>query len=59
VAGVADTGSSRNATTPFCEVAKFQRNNVSTKKRSDQFTAKTIGRVYTRAVQGRMIVVAL
>jgi hypothetical protein len=28
----ADTGSSRNATTPFCEVAKFQRNNVSTKK---------------------------
>jgi hypothetical protein len=27
-----DTGSSRNATTPFCEVAKFQRNNVSTKK---------------------------
>jgi hypothetical protein len=55
-----DTGSSRNATTPFCEVAKFQRNNVSTKKkRSDQFTAKTIGRVYTRAVQGRMVVVAL
>jgi hypothetical protein len=27
-----DTGSSRNATTPFCKVAKFQRNNVSTKK---------------------------
>jgi hypothetical protein len=27
-----DTGSSRNATTPFCEVAKFQRNNISTKK---------------------------
>jgi hypothetical protein len=29
------------------------------KKRSDQVTAKTIGRVYTRAVQGRMVVVAL
>jgi hypothetical protein len=27
-----DTGSSRNATTHFCEVANFQRNNVSTKK---------------------------
>jgi hypothetical protein len=53
-----DTGSSRNATTPFCEVAKFQRNNVSTKKTQRQIDSHTIGRVYTRAVQGRMVVVA-
>jgi hypothetical protein len=35
-----DTGSSRNATTPFCEVAKFQRNNVSTKKTQRQIDSQ-------------------